>query len=678
MRDIAEKFVGGIEQIDAGLPADARGPTWRSVAIGLVMVIALCLIEPISQGVFENTMLIGNQLPVGIVFFTAFLVLVANPGLTVLSRKCEAASILRPLSPAELVVVVTMMLAACGIIWSGFHRFWAHQLVAPLYYLQSHPRWEPLVQSLPTWLMPSADPANREVVYNFFAGGSEVPWAPWLLTALRWAPFVLAFFVGTFCLVGLFRRQWEEAEKLSFPLASITLELLRPPQPGRLLNELFRSRLFWWSFGIVVCFQMLYGLHKTFPVFPEVVFRYDLNSALETPPWRYLPPWVKAKDAFFVAVGVAFFMSTEMSFSLWASVIILALVEMLGKTYQYPVHEQFNDHQIGAYVAYTVVILWVARHHLWRVLRSIVRNPAAGADVPVPERPAAIGFLVCFAVVAVWLKAAGMPVHLALLVTLIIFMLSLVVGRVVAESGLLFVQYSCWPARIAESCFGSLLTPATHALIQFTTAAPTLDARESLSPFAFNAARVADGVRQVRRRRLFGLWIAAVMVALIAAGITQLSIVYRRGALLTDEYAGRFAPQILYNSSADFADSLRQPPDRVAADRREHMHHVGTGASIVLALCLLRYRFLGWPLHPIGFLMAHSYPMRVFWLSIMLGWLCKTLVMRLGGVPVYRRLSPLFMGMIVATAFSSVFWILVRMLLFTGTEPGRAISFLPS
>ncbi|MGQ9649297.1 MAG: hypothetical protein ACUVXJ_04235 [Phycisphaerae bacterium] len=27
---------------------------------------------------------------------------------------------------------------------------------------------------------------------------------------------------------------------------------------------------------------------------------------------------------------------------------------------------------------------------------------------------------------------------------------------------------------------------------------------------------------------------------------------------------------------------------------------------MVLALCLLRYRFLGWPLHRVGFLMAHS------------------------------------------------------------------------
>jgi hypothetical protein len=76
--------------------------------------------------------------------------------------------------------------------------------------------------------------------------------------------------------------------------------------------------------------------------------------------------------------------------------------------------------------------------------------------------------------------------------------------------------------------------------------------------------------------------------------------------------------------------------------------------------------------------MANSYPMQVFWLSIMIGWLCKTTVMRLGGVPVYRRLQPLFLGMIVGTTFSSIFWILVKIASYSGGEQGKAILFLPS
>ncbi|MDM8009156.1 MAG: hypothetical protein QUV05_23695 [Phycisphaerae bacterium] len=235
MRDIADKFVGGIERIDTAVPDRRRGPTWRSVFIGFAAVAALSLLEPYNQNTFKNTPLIGNQFPVAVVFFIVVLVLVVNPILSLLSSRFSPShvgparrvfAIVRPLSPAELVVILTMLLSACAVIWSGFHRFWAHQLVAPFYYLRSHPRWEPLVRSLPSWLVPSADPENGEIIRSFFAGGADVPWGPWLRTALLWSPFVLAFFVGCFFMVALFRRQWEEAEKLSFPLAAITLEML--------------------------------------------------------------------------------------------------------------------------------------------------------------------------------------------------------------------------------------------------------------------------------------------------------------------------------------------------------------------------------------------------------------------------------------------------------------------
>jgi len=672
MRDISDKFVGGIGRIDAHSPASRRGLSLRAVLLGLAGVALISVAEPYNQNVYENTMLIGNQLPIAVLFLMLMLVLVVNPILARLPR-------VEPLAASELVVVMTMMLAACAVIWSGFHRLWAHQLIAPFYHLKGHERWGPSIESLPAWLVPSADPENVEVIYNFYAGQSAVPWWPWCWTALKWAPFVLALFVGLFFLMALFRRQWEEAEKLSFPLAAIALETLRPPPPGRLLNDMFRSKLFWWTVGIVVVLQTLYGLHVYFPQIPAIVFKYDLHAALETPPWRHLPHWIRAKDAFFVVVGVSFFLSTEMSFSLWAFVILLGLVEMVGKNFQYPIHEHFDDHQIGAYIAYAAVIVWVARRHLARAFRSIGRRPRSlDGDDQIAERSAAIGFLVCFVIAWAWLTLAGLPAHVACLVALVVFMLSLVVGRVVAESGMLFVQYNCWPHLFAESTFPQLLTPRTHTLIHFTTIAPTMDAREGLMPYAFNAARMADGVEHLGpRRRLFGLWILCLVLALVLAGAAQLSIVYDRGANLADDWAGRQLPERTYNSSAEFADLLQRSPDRIRSVWSQHAWRVAAGGSAVLGLCFLRYRFLAWPLHPIGFIMANTYPIQVCWLSIMIGWLCKTLVMRLGGVPVYRKLCPAFLGMIVATTFSSVFWILVKI---AGHSTGEAkvILFLPS
>jgi hypothetical protein len=181
--------------------------------------------------------------------------------------------------------------------------------------------------------------------------------------------------------------------------------------------------------------------------------------------------------------------------------------------------------------------------------RSILRWPSAIDDVaPSDRRPLASG-------ASSWRRCGLADGHAdprRRPVALVVFVLTLVVGRVVAESGLLFVQYKCWPHRFAESVFGSLLTARTHALIHFATIAPTMDAREGLTPYAFNSARMADAIQHLRRRRwLFGLWVLSLILALVIAGATQLHIIYDRGAVLGDEFAGKILPEQTYNSSSD-------------------------------------------------------------------------------------------------------------------------------
>ncbi len=671
MAEPQQQRVGGIEHIDAGAAPRHGGMSARALLLGLAGVIGISILEPFNQNIFENTMLIGNHLPVSVMFLLFALVLVANPLLKGTKR-------FEPLTSAELVVIATMMFAACPVIWSGFSRLWAHQLVAPFYH--NHERWQPLLDYVPDWLVPSADPDNQEVVTNFYLGEAQVPWGPWMRTAFMWSPFILAFFIGAFFLMALFRRQWEEAEKLPFPLATIALEAIRPPPPGKRLNAMFRSRYFWTTFIVVILLQMLYGWHQYDARIPEAVFKYDLQPALETAPWRHLPPHIKAKDAFIIVIGVTFFLSTEMSFSLWGFVVILAVVEMIGKSFQFPVQEHYNDHQIGAYIGYALVIVYVARRHLARAFRSIVQpgraHPPSGH---LSERAAALGFLICFLVASLWLSAAGLPLHVAILTAMIVFTLSLVVGRIIAESGLLFVQYNCWPHLFAESAAGPLISPQSHTLIHFTSIAPTMDQREGVMPYLFNSSRMAAGVEKLRSpRKLLFVWIGCLLLALMLSTAAQLSIVYSRGAILTDEWSGRILPEKTYGRSADYFKTLTESPERATEMQGTAMSHVGIGLAVVFALCFLRYRFLAWPLHPIGFLMAHTYPMQVFWLSILIGWACKWVVMRTGGVTAYRRLCPIFFAMIVATTFSSVFWFVVKILIYSAGQEGTAVLFLPS
>ena len=44
------------------------------------------------------------------------------------------------------------------------------------------------------------------------------------------------------------------------------------------------------------------------------------------------------------------------------------------------------------------------------------------------------------------------------------------------------------------------------------------------------------------------------------------------------------------------------------------------------------------------------------WFGIMIGWLCKLVVLKYGGAKPYRRLRPLFLGFILGQICASGFW----------------------
>jgi len=93
---------------------------------------------------------------------------------------------------------------------------------------------------------------------------------------------------------------------------------------------------------------------------------------------------------------------------------------------------------------------------------------------------------------------------------------------------------------------------------------------------------------------------------------------------------------------------------------------IGVGVLITIALSTLRTQLPWFPLHPIGYLAANSWGMHINWASFFLGWLIKVLVTRYGGLKVYNRLLPFFLGLLAGDALSNALWGLMAWL--TGTE----------
>src|SRR5436190_10554815 len=122
----------------------------RSVALGLLGTIVICGLTPYNDYALNNTFLIGNNLPLGVVMVLfLFIVFVNAP----LSRFFPN----RAFTAGEITVAFSMTLVSCALPSSGLMRYFPPSLVGPLYHAQSQQEFLSLLESmhLPKWIFPT-------------------------------------------------------------------------------------------------------------------------------------------------------------------------------------------------------------------------------------------------------------------------------------------------------------------------------------------------------------------------------------------------------------------------------------------------------------------------------------------------------------------------------------------
>ena len=74
----------------------------------------------------------------------------------------------------------------------------------------------------------------------------------------------------------------------------------------------------------------------------------------------------------------------------------------------------------------------------------------------------------------------------------------------------------------------------------------------------------------------------------------------------------------------------------------------------------MRARFVWWPLHPVGLVASCTLPiMARAWFSIFLAWLFKILILKYGGIGVYRKSIPFFLGLILGVFTTAGLWLVI-------------------
>ena len=71
----------------------------------------------------------------------------------------------------------------------------------------------------------------------------------------------------------------------------------------------------------------------------------------------------------------------------------------------------------------------------------------------------------------------------------------------------------------------------------------------------------------------------------------------------------------------------------------------------------MRMKFLWWPLHPAAYAAASgSWAINYIWFSLFSAWIVKLLLLKLGGLHIYRKATPFFLGLILGQFVVGSIW----------------------
>lgn len=704
-------MAGGTTNSSADLQMpQRRSVSFRSVLLGFVGVILICGLSAYNDHVVANTYLVGNFLPIGLLLFMVSFILLVNTPLTRWAPR-------RAFTTGELGVALCMMMVSCALPGSGLMRY------LPAHLIGLWPRAAENVDyanaladaNLPDWLFPTmthtgireraSDPVVQDFVQRasvpentFVARFMAVPWAAWAVPAFTWGILVCCIFGAVLCVSVIFRRQWVENERLPYPLATVYMSLIEQPKPGSMLNALFSSRVFWIAFATVFIIHGVNALRLYDPkIWPQIPLYYDFWGLLSQPPFYYCDWSFKYARIFFCMIGIAYFLQSNVALSIWFFYLMTSVVApcIMGSYSAELTGGMATDQIMGAAIPFTIAMLWVARKHLLVVFRQMFIKPAPDEAMGryLPYFLAGWGLVIFSAGIVAWLWMAGVGLVAGIGITAMCGMLYLVVSRVLAETGMIFLQLPIPVNRPFSYLAQSLPAALAHKVstrsfffAAFFNGIFVHDQRESISGFMPQALRVADAAayeneRNWRRVFPFVLCIVgALVVGYLVSGAAMLYTEYNYATPLDPAQAS--ATINPYGTSTAVTGATLDPlRDFVANGGPTESHNrglqLGLGAAVTATLSILRLRFVGWPLHPIGFIITYSWATKVMWLSVFVGWLAKLLIVKFGGASLYRDAKPLFMGLIMGEAGAAAFWLVVSLVRSSMGLSYHAVNLLP-
>ena len=636
-------------------PGSSSVPTVRALVIGTAGSAA------IGVGVFYTSTRLATFFTTGAAVVLFFVLVFFLNTLVGLIRRAWM------LRRAELALIYIMWIVATAIPERGLTSILLPHITAVIYFATPENNWGDLFPYIPDWMIPHHD---IEQIKNFYEGapqGEGIPWSLWLPPLLHWMPFVLALYLAMIAMMVIVRKQWIVHERLVYPMVQVPVAMVQEDERGpSLMAPLFKNWLMWLGFTITAVIYLTNRLHGELSYVPMIkywgapIYLFRESVRLDVG----LSFWV---------LGFSYFISREVAFSLCFFHLLGLLQQvcynmlgiqrvdtLFGAYSRQDADSMLSLQGFGAFVALVLFGLWTARGHLRQVLRKAFRGDpdVDDCDEILSYRAAVFLMLGSLLVMCVWMWRSGLPGWIAPMYVFFAFIVFVAITRVLAEGGLAWKYAPVTASDFVAAGVGTrALGPSGITSLAFTYIWAS-DILIFVMASCANGLKLAEEAIKTRRRLVFWAILIAILVSLIGSIWALMDLCYRYGGL---NVGGFF---FNYGARLPFDDAIRRLHAPVGDPHWENWGFTTIGAVVMGLLMVARQRFLWWPFHPLGFPLSPVFGSAFF--SVFLGWLLKSVALKYGGVRLYLRTRPFFIGLLLGWFAATGLWPVLSRLVWGG------------
>lgn len=626
---------------------------WRALLLGILLVPLNALWVTIVE--IRWYTLDGTSLPL---FITPIFFLFALVLLNLLWRKLSP----RPhtaLRQAELLLIYVMLVVSCTFCGHDTLQNMFGEISHPYWYATKDNRWQQLFfQYLPSWLLVT----DHAALSAFYAGHVSI-YSPegrqylvsWVVPLAAWGAFFLTLVGIYLCMTILVRRPWIESEKLTFPLVQLPLAMTADDA----VPAFWKNPRMWIGFGIAFGISFLNGLHELFPRIPDVqIHPYDISPYITGKPWGAIGTTRTSYYPF--AIGIAYFMPLDLSFSCWFFFVASRAFRILGSVAGWDTGAGasgfpfFGEQASGAWLGLGAMLLYAGRTH-WHQAGRLIRLGKASDDPKeaLRLRFAVVGIGVGLCLLALFSRLIGMSLWVGVGFFGIVLLLGFTLTRVRAELGAPHEINFVNPGQVLVTLFGTAALGPQNLTALAMMHWFNRGYRNHPMPNQLEAFKMLEDKPGVRFGGIVTTLVIASLVSLLAAYWANLHVTYMAGA--AGKAVGFKGPMGGAEAFTPLASWLTQPQ----APASTGLYYIVGGLIFTVFLAIMRSYFVWWPFHPAGYALAFSFAMEYFWLPVFIAWTLKALLLRYGGIKAYRSGIPLFLGLILGDYTMGSLWAII-------------------